>query len=501
MRRFVVLLAGLAAAGVGVGCDSRAGAPPGRGARPNLILILVDTLRADRLGAYGSTAGLTPTMDAIASEGVVFESAIAPAPWTLPAVASLFCGYYPSVHKATDYKTVAGRSKNPSGTVRVFSDRFVTLAEALQKAGYATAAFSANPFIKAEHGFGQGFDLFRFLGDKAPGDQVNEAALRWLAEREAGKPFFLYLHYMEPHAPYDAADELLEPLLGAVELRAQKRALSQSELAQFRNYYRKSMVRYAGLPRHQNLWKYAEYWAARYDAAVRQADVHLGALRARLQERGVWDGALVVLLADHGEALGEHQWWGHGTCAYHNQLHVPLVIRYPGRQSAGRRFPQLVRLFDVLPTLLEQGRAGSLKGIQARSLRPLLDGLRDEPRFALAESVNTQPGLKALLSADWKLLAQTDRQTYALFNLAADPGELSDLAAREPQRLAELRSLLETRMRENAELGKGIQAGEVEISPEGVQQLGHLGYLGDASHEDEPADDSEPPSQQEDDQP
>ncbi len=456
-------------------------AVPERSARPTILFVLFDTLRADRVGAYGHQPSLTPTMDALAAEGVVFEHAIAPAPWTLPSIASLFTGLYPGVHKTTQYVTVR-RDGRVTGRVSRLPARFDTLAERLRRSGYQTAAFVANPFIIPRNGFKQGFDHYdaSFVGNDTPGSRVNRAIFAWLDARRDERPLFLYVHYMDTHAPYVADEGLVEAQLQRLEQRPREslRRLTAQEKQERGTYFRKNMLHYVRNPRHRVWFDYADYWAARYDACVRQSDVNLAALIDTLKKRGLWDDALVVLVADHGEALGEHHRWGHGTHAWQNQLAVPLILRWPGHLPAQTRVAATVRLIDVLPTL-----AGVLalpgEPVQGLDLRPWIDGRRGDPLPALSEAVKKQPGLRTMIHGPWKLFGRVQPQRYELYNLADDPLEQHDLAAQLPQKVAELRKLLEQQVAENQRLGRQTQAEHAAASEQEVQRLRALGYTGD----------------------
>ena len=451
-----------------------------------MILILIDTLRADYLGCYGGDADLTPTLDRIASEGVLFERATAPSPWTLPSVASLFSGYYPSVHKADNYKAVTGKHGGAAG-VQVFGEQFDTLAEIAAEHGYATGAFVSNPFIVRRSGFAQGFERFEFVGDRAPGTDVTRAALQWLRERDPQRPFLAYLHYMEPHAPYIADRSIVEGLLDQVEAAGRRHELSEDQKAKYRKYLQRSMRPYLHDARHVALMHTQEYWRARYAACVRQVDQRVEALRSELLEQGLWESACVVIVADHGEALGEHTLFGHGASAYQHQLNVPFLIRLPSAAPAGARVSQTVGLFDAMPTILDYLGLPAPADIQARSLRGLIDGAASDPRTAFAEAVNTQPGLKIVLDGDWKLLAHTDASRYELFNLKDDPGELSNVAGSHPKQLAKLKALLDAQLAENERLGATVAVETAEVSEAEMRRLSALGYTGGVEdhHEDD----------------
>jgi arylsulfatase A-like enzyme len=472
-----------------VGCDPRTEArSAAAGSRPNILFILVDTLRADRLGCYGHDGGLSPLMDELAREGVVFDRTIATAPWTLPSVASYFCGYYPTVHKVVSYREALESARGAAGAVRYFGDEFTTLAELLQANGYLTAGFSANPFITRKFGFAQGFDHFdsTFAANETHGNVVNAAALRWLAQRDRSKPFFLYLHYMDVHDPYKAGERYVEPLVAAVEKSPSKTPLTEAEKKRHVNYFRKSAMAYQSVPRHRRLFGYVDYWRARYDSGVPQVDQYLQELRAKLTDMGLWDDAYVILTADHGESLGEHQLWAHGLSAHQDQLHVPLILRWPGELPAGKRLSQTVRLFDIMPTLLAQLEIAAPEGIQARSLHGLIAGDTLPPLAAFAEAVKKQPGQKALVLGTWKLLAYTEASRYELYDLGADPTEQQDLAAQQPERVADLQRLLERQIEENEALGSGVAVQEAAMTAAELERLRALGYIGGDEEPNEP---------------
>jgi arylsulfatase A-like enzyme len=176
------------------------------GPSPNIIMIMIDTLRADRLGSYCHEGGLCPTLDAIAAEGVIFDRVIAPSPWTQPSMASLFTSLYPAAHKVdlNLYGMPLARQAHPF--LPTLNCVHQTLPELLQKNNYLTAGFIANPLLRERYGFGQGFNHYdvSFAADDTPGTVVNQAAEEWLRDRDPGKPFFLYLHYMDVHSPSDS---------------------------------------------------------------------------------------------------------------------------------------------------------------------------------------------------------------------------------------------------------------------------------------------------------
>jgi len=450
---------------------------------PNIVFILVDTLRADRLGAYGHSAELTPTMDALAAEGVIFDQAISAAPWTQPAVASLFCSYYPQVHQVLRYDRAVEGAFRGGAQLAVFDDRFRTLAERLREAGYQTAGFSANPFVVEKYGFAQGFEHYdsSFAMNTTPGNVVNDAALAWLEQRDTKRPFFLYLHYMDVHGPYLAGPEYLEPLLDAVEKRPNKRLLTLQEQCNLLYLGKHAPHGYSDLTRLNALSPYREYWVARYEAGVAEVDHHLGELRAALEQRGLWNDTYVVLTADHGEALCEHGFWDHGLSANHNQLHVPLILRWPGVLPGGQHVGGWVRLIDVMPTLLAQLRLPPVAGVQGESLVPLLrDPAAGATRAAFAECVKLGPEQKALYLGSHKLLVQEgEPRGYLLFDVGTDPGEQRPLTADQAgETLRTLNRRLDEQIRENRRMAASFQAERTGLTAEERRRLEGIGYAG-----------------------
>ena len=494
---FVVLLAA---------CEARSQAkPPAATSRraaiaqptepkPNIIFVMIDTLRADRIGAYGHPGHLTPTIDALAAEGVLFENCASAAPWTLPSVSSMFCSFYPSVHKATTYHADASKDSRLSRSVAMFDkdDVFLTIPKLLKQQGYATAGFSANPFIRAEHGFGSGFDFWADCMSSDGGDAISAAALDWLDRRgESKAPFFLYLHYMDVHGPYDAQPEFLDPLVEQVE-QDPGRKLWPREFNRLSRSLRKPPLNDSTPGRFEELKWYENYWIARYEAGVAEMDDVLSHLVDYLKAHHLWDSAYVILVSDHGQGLCEHGAWDHGSSQFQTALHVPMVLRWPGVLPSGRRVSERVRMIDLLPTLVDQ-LGGSLPSeLQGETLMPLIlnqKGSADRIAFAESRKGSLESGheQKAIFSGSWKLIRQTKRRgepkvgdtTYRLYNVSHDPSESNDLAPTRPEKVAELRKLLEQQIQRNSVLGRGIIAHEHILSDDAAQRLKSLGYVGD----------------------
>ncbi len=453
---------------------------------PNIVFVLVDALRADRLGAYGGVHQLTPAIDAFAAEGLLFEQAIAQAPWTQPSVASIFSAVYPGVHQVRDYQLAWDATFTEAPSVAVFSEQLTTLAEALHQGGYQTAAFSANPFVAAEFGFGQGFDHFdssfaSFTKESTSGHTINEAVFRWLPRRDPARPLFLYLHYMDVHGPYEGDRDCLNRLLDEVERLPNKRELTPLEIARLDHLRRLPAL--ADPARHEPLSRYREYWVARYEAGVRAADRHFEELRRGLAERGLWDNACVIFASDHGEALCEHGFWDHGLSVHHNQLHVPLILRWPGVVQAGVRVPRIVELFNLMPTLLDQLRLPPVEGVQGVSMLPLLQGQPFTRRpDAFAEAVKFGTEQKALYQDGYKLLyVESDPPRASLYRVPGDPQEQQSFAQTAGGLLARLIGDLQPIRSRNRDLAKALPQSRAPISEEQRRQLESLGYVGKPS--------------------
>lgn len=487
LRVHWLTLLALCAGGCGRAPETPATSPASApaGPRPNIVFILMDTLRADRLGVYGAPHELSPNIDALAAEGVLFEQTVAAAPWTQPSIASLFSGQYPGVHQVIDYgKAIAGtigaRKKVP-----VFHEESETLAEALHAAGYETAAFSANPFIVGEFGFAQGFDHFdsSFARNTTRGAVVNEAVTAWLRQRTSTKPLFLYIHYMDVHGPYDERPPYLKPLLDAVEALPNKRRLTPDEVRRL-DYLRATPRAAEDLQQHARLAPYWEYWAARYEAGVRWADQSVHELRSTLEEMGVWQEALVIFTADHGEALCEHGHWDHGLSVHEPELHVPLMVRWPGKLPAGRRVSSLSRLIDVGPTLLDLLHLPPIAGAQGASLAAELRGTDTQaasapgPRVAFAECVKAGPEQRAIYLGDWKFIQALEGDAM-LYNIRDDPLEQRNLLGGRPEEEKALRELLARQLADNAQRRDGRAPAAAPASEELLQRLKALGYVGD----------------------
>ena len=465
--------------------ESRRSSRPGV---PNIILIVVDSLRADLVGSYGQAGNPTPVIDRIANEGMVFEHCAAAAPWTLPSMASMFVSVYPDVHQMTGFVVTPG-SERISVDSRLRTD-FLTLAERLRESGYQTAGFSANPFIRAELGFAQGFDYFdsRFASNSTDGSVVSGLALSWVRRhRDPKRPLFLYLHYMDVHGPYDAHARFMTPLVGAVERSVGISGAMTDVVGVLPSYLDRPVSNDVDGSRHRRLRGFRDYWVARYKAGVMQVDANLQRLISGLESIDVWDQSLVILTADHGEALGEHGMWDHGFSLFETDLHVPLIVRWPGHVAGGLRNSTRVSLVDVLPTVLNAVGIGTGNGIDGEvvSFAEAETEVRERPRLAFG--VKNDSRTIALFEGNMKLVVsrsgptgeggRPERTESALFALDEDPNERRNLAKDRPrlvgEMLTQLRSFYSARVATSF-MGPA-QPTEIE---EGIRDsLESLGYV------------------------
>jgi arylsulfatase A-like enzyme len=416
-RRLRIFAPGLTALVVVVACGGRPNSHAGSAAGRSVILISIDTLRADRLPAYGYSAVATPHIDALRAESVLFDNTYTHCPLTLPSHASLLTGLLPPAHGV---RNNIGYRLDPKHT---------TLAGLLKAKGYATGAAVSAYVLRRTTGLDAGFDFYADVvtaaGAKAVGDVQRSGpdtvriALDWVrGVRE--RPFLLFVHLFEPHSPYTPP----EPYRG----------------------------------------RYGET----YDGEVAAADAAVGALIAGLRELGVYDQAIVALLSDHGEGLGDHGEAEHGILLYREGLHVPLLLRLPGGARGGTREAEVAGLRDVLPTV------ASLLGLQvppAVQGRDLLAPARSESASIYSETYYPRihlgwSELHSLVDARYHLI---EGPRPELYDVARDPAEREDLA-KERESLA--RSM-------SAALQAGASAFEApaSASAEERERLASLGYL------------------------
>ncbi len=430
--------------------------------RPNLLVYLIDTLRADHLGCYGYDRPTSPAIDAFARGAVLFEQGRAQSSWTKPAVASMLTGLYPIAHGAEQ------RSQR-------LPEEVETVAERLSAAGYETALFTTNANITAKFGFDQGWDEFHYLARSRGGRrfqhvssaEINEAVFAWLERRDRSRPFFLFVHTLDPHDPYQPAEEFRRRLAPGVDVAAACCGRS-TELIDLDREAARARARDA---------------AALYDAEIAQNDAAFGALVAELARRGLARATAVLLTADHGEEFYDHGGWKHGWTLYEEVLAVPMVLRLPGGARAGTRSAAPADQIDIAPTLYELAGVETPAALPGRSLLARFGAAGERARSSFAWLERPGLVLAAATRDGWKRIRfdgawapPRGRAPTELYDLVRDPRELDDLAVagREPLRAAwldgELRRALGLFHTRRA-------AEEAPIDAELEQSLRALGYF------------------------
>ena len=426
--------------------------------RPNVLLILLDTVRADKLGRYGSELGLTPHLDRLADQGVLFENASSHAPWTLPAAASILTSLHPGEHAAGG---AAPRFTSLDPSV-------ATLPGLYGRAGYATAAVINVAFLGADFGMTRGFehvDAARASNQQArPAAQTTDAALSWLG-RSGARPFFLLVHYFDPHLIYDPPEDF----------RRRFAAPEDRESASFVFGSRRDIVRMrrtGSLPDLETL----ERLERLYDGEIAYTDSEVGRLLAGLRDLELEQETVVVLTSDHGEEFLDHGGFEHGHTLYSELTHVPLLLRWPAG-PAGRRVKAGVRHLDVAPTLCELTGVEADAGFAGRSLLGLLgDERAHRPVWAHGNFWGSP--LRSFRVGEYKLIlpARGGNGAPELYHWTQDPGEREDLARAHPERVERLSASL-ARFEAAKARSRARPGAEVELPEASRRQLESLGYL------------------------
>lgn len=445
-------------------CAEPATHPPGKAVR-HVVLISLDTLRADHLGCYGSEEVRTPFIDALAGEAALLTRCTTPVPSTLAAHASLLTGTYPHTH---------GTPRNG----HFIAEDNLLLTEVLAEAGYLTAGFVGAYPLKADTGFDQGFEIFDDGGGawERSGERLNRRIERWL-EGHDGSPTFLFVHYWDAHYPFTppppfdrmyAADE--EPVRGTMEDIERTRRL---------------------LRRGEDALAESSRLRAAYAGCVSHVDSLVGELLELLRASGLHDEALIILTSDHGEAMDEHdEYWDHGESTYEGAVHVPLLVRHPEAHGAGRRLDLPTSSVDVVPTVLELLDLAPPEEVEGTSFAAVLGGGDlDEPELAGRPPVYTEASKphapayeageawpnrrksRAILAGEWKLVHRPVEERSELYHLASDPAEQVDRIAEDPELAAALLEALD------AWGGGGSgRAARRDVSEETARALRALGY-------------------------
>ncbi|HVS08466.1 MAG TPA: sulfatase [Planctomycetota bacterium] len=428
---------------------------------PNVVLVTIDTLRADHLGCYGYARPTSPRLDALAAGADRYTRCQATSAWTVPSHASLFTGRFPSQHGAHNIATPRGEEQR----FRALASGTRTLAEALAAEGYRTAGFAANTAYLAPHlGFGRGFETYQTR--RVGGEALNEPVLHWLDEHDS-RPFFLFVNYMDAHRPYAA-----DPLPGS----ALPPASREHPGAMLDRLYEAVLGGDGPVPQ-----ELAEAIVLQYDTGIAHADRAVGQLLDRLRELGLDESTLVVVTSDHGEHFGEHRLVEHSKDVYQEVLHVPLILKRPG-QREGRVDGRLISLADV-PALIRESMPAELSSRLARDF-PGPPGGREpiaEQHYAQTRDMRSSWGARfdrvreAIFAGRYKLIRSSDGD-HELYDLAADPGEQANLFAERPELAERLLRALERALAAPPE-ATGAPAAPAALGEADRAELRALGYL------------------------
>lgn len=485
-------------------CDVQERAKP-----RTLVVISIDTLRPERLGVYGNSPDVSPVLDALARESIVFEHALTTAPWTLPSHMSMLTGLDPVAHGV--------RCAND-----VLAPSITTLAESLRAHGYSTSAFTDGGFVSRAYGFDHGFDVYEEPATtQAPRGFAHSIprAMNWLDDH-AREDAFLFLHTFDVHAPYATGDaETLERFRS----RPTPDGDDDHRLEEARYLYAQ---RIADVPRYGRMSELLND----YDAGVHEADRGVGMLLEHLKRSGRYDDALIVVLSDHGESFFDHDVYvGHGLFLTDDELHIPLIVKLPRAESAGLRVPGLVDVLDLYPTVLAVAAVSPPPGLPGESWLGIARGTPRTRTTSFAESFNTdryalttsshkyispsphwpmsialhhlgpetppmldgrRPGKEYTIGAAKTVLSYAKRTEplglrdripvgARLYDRESDPTEEADLAERDAAQRERMEAQLEQQWHASATVraARGVSLGSAANSPEHLEHLHALGYV------------------------
>ncbi len=462
--RFIAILVLLGcAAAVWAGC-SRTRRPT---ARPNVIVILVDTLRADYLGCYGFAGDVSPHIDEFAARSVRFANCSSQSPWTAPSVGSLFTSRYPFP------------VPQPGGQFRisVLPEHHETLAESLQNAGYETRAFVENGLIIPQAGFSQGFD--RYQQKRSASEPFNAFVkfFKWFESRKEDRPFFAYIHVMDVHGPYRYLEENFAAIADSSSL-GPERELTATEIEE-RPGPIGTFVPWADAAKGSQ----RRAWRGAYAAGIRLFDQKFGEQVEQLEAAGLFENSLIIFTSDHGEQLLDHGGWGHGHNLHHYQTNVPLMVHYPPYTNEGKTIDEVVSLIDLTPTIAEicgltaaeEWEGESLVDLLDGGTRSLLDGGTRSNQVAFATSIIGDPYIFSIRSRDRLLIYDGRERKSEMFDITLPSWQREDLASAEPESAKKLGADLQNHIRRQRQQDPAM--GSLPMPEDMIDHVRELGYL------------------------
>jgi arylsulfatase A-like enzyme len=470
-RRVRSLAFGLAAALTAGACSQEAPIAP------SIVVVSLDTLRADHLSVYGYARETSPVLDQFAREAVRFDQAMSQAPGTLPSHLTLLTSLFPPQFKITRRD---GRNWNQPVTTLTLPKSVVTLAEVLRENGYRTAAFTGGGPVSARYGLGQGFDHFEIEArgrafDKLRGSISNLDGLfeNTSTPFAAASSVFVFIHTFDIHDPYGAPAPFDRHFT----------AINTEQLPRARQY----LTSPAKIARVKKPITGDDASLVRgfYDNGIRATDAVMGTLFDALKKNGLYEDSIIVVLSDHGEEFLDHGGFGHGGRLYQEHLRVPLLVRLPGGARGGEVLQGPVGLVDVAPTLLDLAGIEIPAQFRGRSLKGLLEGSDSgtwlDERRLYADIPNVRRSVRSLRIGRWKLVESPIEKTMELYDLDTDPHEKQNLAASRTDELGKLREELSSWLIEMEE--DAVREGTLavptgaDLTPSEVERLKQLGYL------------------------
>lgn len=482
-REALTLASALALGAVVGGCGSPKGAigsPGSISGKPNIVVYLADTLRADHLGCYGHSVPTSPQIDAFARESTLFERCYSTAPWTKPSIASLFTGVLPRVHQAC--MSVFPAPRGQDANVQILRDDFETLAEGLKAQGYNTALFTCNTHVQKKFGFAQGFDHYYYKLAQPPAEQMMNVRA-WLDEVE--EPFFLFVHELDPHGPYTPRLMRYKELFGEFQRKAEGK-LDEGDLdliERMRAHYNDPKNRRpdlralspAGTQHARNL----------YDAEIYELDYQFGKLLRQLKRLKIAERTVVAFTADHGEAFNDHSRYYHGSALINEMIHVPLILRLP-RQTQGIRVSHTVSLLDLYATMMTVGGAPIPEYAQSRPLVEPDGALavhEDWPAFSdLDHGVPDRNDWDSSMTlGDHKVVTFNHGDRVVVFDKTVDPGETVDALTTDTEKreiFEKLTATFKAQQQDQMRLASSFGKDEWTIGgPDYQDELKAMGYL------------------------
>jgi arylsulfatase len=441
--------------------------------KPNIILIVVDALRADHLSCYGYHRRTSPNLDRLAEESVLFESAFAASPSTVGSIPSILSGLYPSLH-----------GTGVDGNVLNLNKAISMLPEVLKKAGYTTVGFNTNPYMASKHGYDKGyvsyFDLFpsqrkTFSKRKICSKEVNKEIAKWL-EDCGQQPFFMWVHYLDSHGPFFPREPYFSQYSSTK---------PQEQVIDFKENLEQIYTRFTKEPDLKDTQK-RELLVNCYDSEIAYFDENFAGLVDSLRRCGLFDNTMLIVTADHGEGFWEHGVWGHPMTMYDVNIHVPLLIRYLPFGCIGKTISKQVRNIDIFPTVLDILNMPPDRYVSGVSLLPYVEDESSAPEVAVVSEGGGIKGISvdfyidrvySLRTPTCKYVKNVTQNQKQLFQLQDDPLELKNLAY-EPY----VQDIVEDLDLKLADLLKPTTELKSDASPTQLdgqirQQLEALGYM------------------------